>query len=537
MDLLPISVCLISNSDPRLAMALDSVKDWVTEIIVVLNDDTDAATEQLALDRGAKVFRETWAGHIRQKNSAMEKAGQPWILALDSDEAVSAELRGNIKKLFATPEQAERCAAWCFPRLNDYCGRWIHHGEWYPDLKTRLWQRHRAVWGGDDPHDKLEIDGPVGRLNGDLLHYSHEGFAQTWLKAQKYAETFARIREQRGKKVSLPDLLLRPLWRFVRAYFFHRGFLDGWRGYSIACMTAAYTFLRYAMAYERQRQPEQRYWRQPKVMDSENSRERLPITACAISNSDPRLAMALDSVKDWVTEIIVVLNDDTDAATEQLALDHGAKVFREKWKGQIGQKQSLVAKAGQPWILMLDSDEAVSDELRESIRKLFAEPKKLCHYSAWHFSRLTEYCGKWIRHGEWYPDQKTRLWQRGKAVVGGEAPHDKLLVDGPTGRLRGDLLHRSQESFAQMWMKAHRYAEDFAATRAKEGKKTTLLDLCIRPPWRFFRSYVLLRGFLDGWRGYCIACMTAAYTYLRYGMAYEHYGRPVSPDNGRKTVP
>ena len=249
--------------------------------------------------------------------------------------------------------------------------------------------------------------------------------------------------------------------------------------------------------------------------------ERLPISVCLISNSDPRLAMALDSVKDWVAEIIVVLNDDTDEATERLALDRGAKVFREKWQGQIAQKQSLLEKAAQPWILLLDSDEAVTDELRASIHRLLANPAECQKYAAWRLPRLTEYCGQWIRHGEWYPDLKLRLWKRGQASMGGVPPHDKLIVNGPTGRLQGPLLHRSQETTRMRWTKAYTYAEAFDHGLAAAGKRVTLLDLFLRPPWRFFRSYILRLGFLDGWRGYSIACMTAAYTYLRYSMAYE----------------
>ena len=249
--------------------------------------------------------------------------------------------------------------------------------------------------------------------------------------------------------------------------------------------------------------------------------ERLPISVCVIANSDPRLALALDSVKDWVAELIVVLNDDTDAATEQAARDRGARVFREKWKGHVAQKNSAADKAGQPWILGLDADEAVSELLRADIQRLFADPVRAASRAAWRFPRCAEYYGRWIRHGDWYPDWQTRLWQRGRARWGGIDPHDKLMVDGAVGRLRGDLLHYSQESFDQVWMKAHRYAGDFVRTRRQAGKTVSRLDLFFRPPWRFFRCYVLLGGFLDGWQGYSIACMTAAYTYLRYAKAYE----------------
>jgi len=252
MERLPITVCVIANSDARLAAALDSVKDWVAELVVVFNDDTDAATEQAARSRGATVFREAWKGHVAQKNSAAAKAGQPWVLGLDSDEVVSAELRESIRRLLGRPGAAERCAAWRFPRCSEYYGRWIRHGDWYPDFQTRLWRRGLAHWGGTDPHDKLVVDGTVGRLRGELLHYSQESFDQVWQKANRYADDFVRTRAQAGKTVGRWDFFLRPPWRFFRGYVLLGGFLDGWQGYSIACMTAAYTYLRYAKAWERQ---------------------------------------------------------------------------------------------------------------------------------------------------------------------------------------------------------------------------------------------------------------------------------------------
>jgi len=244
---LPISVCMISGAEAhRIRRALDSVAGWTSEIIVVINDDVSDGTDRIIESYGAKVFREPWKGHIAQKNSAAQKAGQCWILGLDADEVVAPELRVEIQQLFAQPEQLQSCAAFRFPRRTFFCGRWIRHGDWYPDHQTRLWRRGAAEWGGVNPHDKLLVRGAVGRLRRDLLHYNAETIDQQIGKISRYSEDFLRDVVTRKRRGDGFDLAVRPVWRFVRSYFCRFGFLDGWQGCYIAWMTAFYTATRYA---------------------------------------------------------------------------------------------------------------------------------------------------------------------------------------------------------------------------------------------------------------------------------------------------
>lgn len=241
---LPISVCIIAgNEAPRIRRALDSVTDWAGEIIVVLNDDENDGTGQIALAHGAKVFREPWKGHVAQKNSAADKATQPWVLGLDADEEVSPALRDEIGCAMVEPGDH---AAFCFPRCTNFCGRWIRHGDWYPDRQTRLWRKGRAHWGGVDPHDKLIVQGRIGNLRADLLHYNALTIDRQIAKISNYSEDFARDAAAHHRTANGSDVVLRPLWRFLRSYFIRLGFLDGWQGGYIAWMTAFYTATRYA---------------------------------------------------------------------------------------------------------------------------------------------------------------------------------------------------------------------------------------------------------------------------------------------------
>jgi len=243
---------IAGNEATRIRRALESVAGWTSEIIVILNVDVNDGTDIIAAEFGVKVFREPWKGHIAQKNSAAQKAGGEWLLGLDADEVVSTELRAELEHLFSAPEKMRSFVAFCFPRCSLYCGRWIRHGDWYPDRQTRLWRRGTAKWGGIDPHDKLLVTGKIGRLNGDLRHYTMESLEQQMKKTVAYANDFARHCAEQRKTVRVLDLWLRPAWRFGRAYLLRLGFLDGWQGFAIARMAAVYTFLRYLKAYQAQ---------------------------------------------------------------------------------------------------------------------------------------------------------------------------------------------------------------------------------------------------------------------------------------------
>ena len=248
-----------------------------------------------------------------------------------------------------------------------------------------------------------------------------------------------------------------------------------------------------------------------------STEERLPISVCIIAGAEVRrIGAALESVSGWTREIVVVINEGVSDGTRQLAESAGARVFLEPWKGHIAQKNSAAQKAGEPWVLGIDADEVVSVELREEIKRLFMDRSKLEVFAAFSFPRLTRFCGRWIRHGDWYPDRGTRLWRKGLAEWGGIDPHDKLIVRGRVGKLRERLLHHNANSLDDQISKIAAYSNDFASDALRRRRPATWLDLAVRPGWRFLRSYFLRLGFLDGWQGYYIACMTAFYSLTRY---------------------
>ena len=242
---------MISGAEQhRIGRALASVSDWATEILVVINEEVRDGTDLVCESWGAKVFREPWKGYVAQKNSVTEKASCPWILGLDADEEVPLKLWTEIATVLQSPEFNRRYAAFSFPRCSYYCGRWIRHGDWYPDRVLRLWRKGSAVWVGIGIHERLQVQGEIGRLRSDLLHYSYASINSLLEKIGRYSDPFVEHCLAVGRKATWLDLVVRPLWKFLRGYFFRLGFLDGWPGYHIASAGAFSTLTRYAKVRE-----------------------------------------------------------------------------------------------------------------------------------------------------------------------------------------------------------------------------------------------------------------------------------------------
>jgi glycosyltransferase involved in cell wall biosynthesis len=248
----------------------------------------------------------------------------------------------------------------------------------------------------------------------------------------------------------------------------------------------------------------------------------LPISVCMIANNEAhRIRRALDNITGWTAEIILILNEDVSDGTDKIAVEYGAKVYSEPWKGFIAQKNSAAEKASCEWILGLDADEAISSALKNEILELFAQPQRLQGFAAFDFPRCTLYGDRWIRHGDWYPDRQTRLWRRDRAQWGGEDPHAKILASGNIGKLKADMLHYSMEDLNHLIRKTISYTDTFARQKMETGLRVGLATLWFRPMWRFIRCYFLRLGFLDGWQGFSIAWLGAFYTFLRYAKVRE----------------
>lgn len=244
--MIKLSVVIITfNEEKNIGRCLESVKEMADEIVVVDSLSTDK-TREICVSFGARFIEQKFLGYQDQKNFAHNLATHDYVLSLDADEVLSPELYESIKK---TKENFE-CDGYSFNRLTNYNGEWIRYCGWYPDAKVRLVKKHLANWSGGNIHEHLAVQGKVGHLRGDLLHYSYDSIAQHVLQTNKYSSTEAQIRFETGKRASIFKIVTRPPFQFFKDYFFKKGFLDGRYGFVICAINALYVLLKYAKMKE-----------------------------------------------------------------------------------------------------------------------------------------------------------------------------------------------------------------------------------------------------------------------------------------------
>ncbi len=239
-----ISATVITQDEQKnVARAIESLR--CCDEIVVLDSGSTDRTVEIAAKLGARVEEAVWKGYASQKNLAAEKASHDWILSIDADEALSEALEAEIWQI---KKSGPRYDAYTMPRMAQYLGRWILHSGWYPDRKVRLYDRRKARWVGDYVHESVRVDGNVGHLDCNLLHFTCDSLSEHVKQLDHYTTLAAEELVSRGRKVSWNDLVLDPAWTFVRTYFVKAGFLDGREGLTIAFMAAFYNFVKYAKA-------------------------------------------------------------------------------------------------------------------------------------------------------------------------------------------------------------------------------------------------------------------------------------------------
>lgn len=240
-----LSVAVITwNEEERLRACLESVA-WAHEIVVVDAESTDK-TVGIVREFTDRIWIRPWPGFAAQKNFAIDQTTGEWVLSLDADERVSAELRAEIERVVESPSSAD---GYALPRKNFFCGVWVRHGGLYPDRQLRLFRRGRGRFVEHAVHESVEVQGTVARLDYPLLHESYRSLDEFIQRSNYYSTLAAREWLASGRRVGLLDLALRPLGRFASMYAFKRGFLDGWRGLLLAFLYAHYVFLRTAKVW------------------------------------------------------------------------------------------------------------------------------------------------------------------------------------------------------------------------------------------------------------------------------------------------
>ena len=251
----PLSVCILAcDEEKELERCIQSV-DWADEIVVVVDAKSRDGSEAVARRLAARVERRPYAGDIDQKRFCTTLAKNDWVLIVDPDEVVSKDLAASIRACLALQEgvpdgREARPVGYRLNRATFHLGRWIRHGDFYPDWKLRLFRKSRANWAGRDPHGRVEVDGAVRPLDGELFHYSYRDLADQVARIQFFSGEAARGLAREGARFRIRDLVLRPPARFLRCYVLRAGFRDGMPGFIIAVASAFYVFLKYAKLWE-----------------------------------------------------------------------------------------------------------------------------------------------------------------------------------------------------------------------------------------------------------------------------------------------
>ena len=247
------------------------------------------------------------------------------------------------------------------------------------------------------------------------------------------------------------------------------------------------------------------------------------ISACVIAQDEAdRIGACLESLA-FCDEIVVIDSGSTDG-TQAICREHGARVIEADWPGWVAQKNRAVEAAQHDWILSLDADERVDGALREALERLRADGLDAeGRPRAFEVTRKVIYLGRWIRHGGWYPEWRVRLFDRRHARWGGVDPHDRVEVDGrPVARIEeGNLEHYTYRSMEDHLRQMIRFSDAASEELYRQGRRRALASMVFRPPWRFFRMYVLRAGFLDGAAGFVVAVLGSYACFLKYARLWD----------------
>ncbi len=249
----PLSLCIITlNEEKNIEKCIRSVP--FASDVVVLDSGSSDQTKSLALSLGARVFDEAWRGYGLQKRRAVELALHDWVLCLDADEELSTELCQEMYHLAQSEIPSHRLNGYKMPRRSFSLGKWLYFGGWYPDFQVRLFNRTKLNWSEDALHESVRGEG-IGALKSPLNHYPFENLSDQIQTNNKYSSLGAEILIQKGHRISLWQLVVKPWIKFLELYLVKRGFRDGIPGYITALGGAYSYFLKYAKAWEQQKNP------------------------------------------------------------------------------------------------------------------------------------------------------------------------------------------------------------------------------------------------------------------------------------------
>jgi len=253
----------------------------------------------------------------------------------------------------------------------------------------------------------------------------------------------------------------------------------------------------------------------------------MEVSKCKLSvivitlNEERNIAECLQSVQ-WADEIILVDSESSDNTVE-IAKNYTSKIFIRKWDGYSSTKNFALQQCKNDWILWLDADERVTPELKQSIQQVVNEDGK--NFDGYEVSRRAYFLKKWIRHCGWYPGYVVRFFRKNKAKFIAVRVHESIEIEGKIGKLKGNLIHYTDENIKQYFEKFNMYTSLASVDLYENGKRFSIIDLTIRPLFMFFKMFFLRLGFLDGIHGFILSVLSSAYVFVKYAKLWEIQSR------------
>ena len=509
---------LARNEAHRIAACLERVA-WADELLVVDDLSTDA-TFEISRRCGASVAQRRFDTFANQANFGLDRLSGDWVLSLDADELVSPELTASIQAALRQPSDY---VGFTFKRCNFFLGHRMRYGGWYHDA-FHLFKRSAGRFVGD-VHYAPQVSGPIGHLVGDVEHYPFQSLEQfverqnryTTMEAQAFRREHPRLpaRRLRGR------LCVRPIKLFRKSYVKKAGRREGMHGLVFGLLFAWVEFLKWAKYWALGLPKERETAPARAVSDGRAAsapRARLSVVVLT-KNEERQIARCLESAQ-WADEMIVVDGESADR-TADICRSYGAAVISHPFSGDFGQERNIGNEAASgDWILQLDADDRVSDELRAQIEIILREDPP---YAAYKFRRKNWFLGREMRYGGWY-HYYPHLFRRGRAHFEGRV-HHLLRTDGPMGTLEGALEHHPFESLEQFIAKHNRYtsieAQELLERQGVPELRLVREQLCRKPLKLFWKTYVKKQGFREGWHGFVFSVLFAWVHFLKWAKYWE----------------
>ena len=516
-------VMMVKNEAKNLAISLPALKGWIDELIVLDSGSTDHG-QQLVEEAGGQWYVNTdWQGFGRQRQIAQSYATGDWILALDADEEVTEALKQSILQVIQhKPENI----VYGIKRIDCIFGHEIDNPYWALKAHWRLYPKS-FQYNDNLVHESVVLNQAETRqLKGFLLHHTAPT-PEFWLsKRLDYAKAWAIDRHQRGKTTSIFSIITHTYWAFIKQYVVDGRFLKGRYGFVYSLLFTQYTFNKYAILYDlKHNQAEQAFQESLSISKTlrpiDQDLKKSTVSLVMIAKNEARhLAACLDTVHDIVDEIIILDSGSTDQ-TRNIAEKYGVKWYvNTDWQGFGKQRQFAQSYATRDYILVLDADERLDQNLRQAIVDVLKQPMQKDRVFS--LARINYFSGFPTHLRGWYRDWEDRMYAREYYGYSDLEVHESVNTESAQIiKLNGLHLHFTSEDLYHYLVKRIRYSHDWAVDKNKRQKKVSLSGLILRTWFSFIREYIIRGAFLYGAYGLISSVVLMWYTLNKYLMLWQ----------------